>query len=199
MSTKPLYVIGCATSAQFSHKSIHKKIQYTMKTNPLPSLSRLHELFEYRDDGVLIRKIGASGGKNARKGDIVGNLNSHGYLGFQIDGKKYLVHRIIYYMYHGHIDDTKQMDHIDGNRANNRIENLRLVTRSQNGHNQKIRKDNTSGVKGVSWHKDVMKFQARIKTNNKSIHLGLFDTLEAAEKAITEAREKIHGEYARHE
>jgi len=167
-----------------------------MKTNPLPPLSRLHELFEYRDDGVLIRKIDVS--TNARKGDIVGHLNNRGYLNGQIDGKKYLVHRIIYYMYHGHIDDTMQIDHIDGNPVNNRIENLRLVTRSQNQHNQKIPKNNTSGVKGVGWNKAKMKFKANLMKNNKNIHLGFYDTKEAAEKAITEAREKIHGEYARH-
>ena len=171
-----------------------------MKIKPLPPLSKLHELFEYRDDGVLIRKIRVS--QNTRKGDIVGNLNGRngqGYLKFQIDGIDYFVHRIIYYMHHGHIDDTMQIDHIDGNKTNNRIENLRLVTHSQNGHNQKIRKDNTSGVKGVNWNKDVMKFRARIMKNNKSIHLGVFDTLEAAEKAIIEAREKVHGDFARHE
>ena len=101
-------------------------------------------------------------------------------------------------MYHGHIDDTMQIDHIDGNPVNNRIENLRLVTRSQNQHNQKIPKNNTSGVKGVGWNKAKMKFKANLMKNNKNIHLGFYDTKEAAEKAITEAREKIHGEYARH-
>ena len=167
-----------------------------MKIKSLPPLSRLHELFEYRDDGVLIRKIDVA--KNARKGDIVGNLTNYGYLNFQINGKKYFVHRIIYYMHHGHMDDTMQIDHIDGNPANNRIENLRLVTRSQNGCNRKIDKNSTTGVKGVSWHKNIMKFEARIMKNNKRVHIGYYDTLEAAEKAITEARENEHGEYARH-
>jgi hypothetical protein len=169
-----------------------------MKINPLPPLSKLHELFEYRDDGVLIRKIDVGRNGKVKKGDIAGGLRPKGYLEVHIDGKNYRVHRIVYYMHHGHIDDTMQIDHIDGNRANNRIENLRLVTNSQNGHNRKISKNNTSGVKGVYWNKDRMKFQAHIKKNNKNMYLGAFDTLEAAEKAVKEAREKMHGEYARH-
>ena len=144
----------------------------TMKFKSLPPLSKLHELFEYRDDGVLIRKIGTQG-RNARKGDIAGSSDNLGYFRLQMGGKKYLVHRIVYYMHHGYIYDTMQIDHIDGNPANNRIENLRLSTQEQNQHNQKIRKDNTSGVKGVIWKKDRMKFHARIKKNNKDMHLGM--------------------------
>lgn len=165
-------------------------------TKPLPPLSKLHELFEYRDDGVLIRKIDVKPSK--KKGDIAGYLDNRGYFRVQIDGISYLVHRIIYYMHHCHINDAMQIDHIDGNSKNNRIENLRLVTSAQNHQNRKISKKNTSGVKGVYWDKTRMKFRAQIMKNNKSTNLGLFTTLKAAEKAIIEAREKIHGEYARH-
>ena len=89
------------------------------------------------------------------------------------------------------------IDHIDGNRLNNCIENLREATASQNGQNKKLSKNNTSGIKGVyftKWNKWV----AQLKINNKIIYLGSFDDIKLAEIAVKEARSKNHGVFARH-
>ncbi len=88
-------------------------------------------------------------------------------------------------------------DHIHGksSRYDNRKSNLRVATRSQNNINQPIRKDNTSGVKGVSWNKELNKWRVRIQINHKRILIGDYDTLEEAKIARINAEEKYHKEY----
>lgn len=89
-----------------------------------------------------------------------------------------------------------EIDHIDGNRLNNQKSNLRFATSSQNKINRGARKDNCSGYKGVSWHKQRNRWTARIMVNGKYKHLGLFtDILEAA-KAYNHNAFKHYGEYA---
>ena len=92
-----------------------------------------------------------------------------------------------------------QIDHIDRNPGNNRIENLREVTQIQNMQNTKIHSLNTSGVKGVSWNTKNRKWVAQVHVLGKKAYLGMYNTLEEAEAVVKEAREKYHGEYARHE
>lgn len=103
-----------------------------------------------------------------------------------------LMHRVI-------MDDPDgfQVDHIDGNGLNNRRENMREATNAQNAHNSPIQRNNTSGFKGVSWHKRCAKWYARIKANGSCYRLGCFDTPEAAHAAYVAASEKLHGEFAR--
>lgn len=90
----------------------------------------------------------------------------------------------------------KLIDHIDGDPSNNRINNLRLVNGNQNLHNSKLRKDNTSGVKGINLHQG--KWVARVGLNGYRHHLGNFNSLEEATQAVKACREKLHGDYARH-
>tara|TARA_R110000765_G_scaffold45787_1_gene94617 strand:+ start:52 stop:537 length:486 start_codon:yes stop_codon:yes gene_type:complete len=92
--------------------------------------------------------------------------------------------------------DGMDIDHIDGDRLNNRRSNLRICTRQQNGMNLKISKKNKSGVKGVSWHKDLNKWHAQIQCNKK-IHLGYFDDFYEAVRVRQEAEEKYFGEFNR--
>ena len=87
------------------------------------------------------------------------------------------------------------VDHINGNVLDNRRSNLRICTKHQNTMNKIV--TNTSGYKGVSWHKRDKKWQAQIKINYVNIHLGLFSTPELAHKAYCEAAIKYHGEFAR--
>ena len=157
---------------------------------------RLHELFEYRDDGNLIRKIRI--GRRDKVGDIAGHLNkSRGYFLVGIDKNEYGLHRIIFLYHYGHLTKGKEIDHIDGNRTNNRIENLREVTPSQNQFNRAYQK-NASGVKGVSWCNRNQKWRSVIMINYKQIHLGYYDTIEEAKAVIEKARNEYHGDFARH-
>lgn len=94
--------------------------------------------------------------------------------------------------------DGKQADHIDPSRTlDNRRKNLRIATRLQNQANQRIRKNNRSGFKGVSWDTARQRWQAHISYNSKCIALGYFDTPQEGHKAYCAAAEKYHGEFAR--
>ena len=109
---------------------------------------------------------------------------------------KYLAHRLAWLYIYGEMPKYF-IDHINGNGMDNRISNLREATKNQNGHNSKISKRNTSGVKGITWHKYKQKWHATLNANYKRIHIGYFDNLELAELAINEARTKYHGDFAR--
>lgn len=152
-----------------------------------------NSLFHY-SDGQLIRTSVIS--KKNKVGDVAGLLGKRGYLYITFYGKKHYVHRVIWLMHYGTL--PKILDHIDGNPLNNRIENLRECTDSQNLCNRKISSRNTSGVKGVSWHKLKQKWAVRIGFNKKEYHMGYFDKKEDAINVVLEARKKIHKEFARH-
>lgn len=147
--------------------------------------------FEYQN-GKVYWKVGKKG---ARKKQEAGTLTPLGYRQVMCNGVFILVHRLVYLMHHGYL--PKEIDHINGKRDDNRIENLRATTRSQNMWNRKLNKNNTSGIKGVTKLKD--KWAARVCTNSKLKHIGVFDTIEEAKKAVEEYRTEHHKEYARHE
>ena len=151
----------------------------------------LHELFAYKDNQLFWRS------KRNPMIDLskpAGTLNTKGYLRIGINGKIYYAHRFVFLMHHGYLPE--QIDHIDGNRANNAIENLRPATNSQNQQNRAKQKTNTSGYKGVHWRKDAGKWQAQIAINGKRKHLGYFDTAEQAHEAYCKTAIELHGEFA---
>ena len=111
------------------------------------------------------------------------------------DGKKtsILLHQLIM----GTDGYYTMPDHIHGknSRHDNRKSNLRIANKSQNNINQPLRKDNTSGVKGINWNKDSNKWRVRIQVNKKRIFIGDFDTLDEAKKARENAAKKYHKDY----
>ena len=107
--------------------------------------------------------------------------------------------RIILLLHNGYLTEGKQVDHKDVNSLNNSIDNLRELTPRQNQHNRKIQKNNTSGCKGVYWHKASGKWCVGIYKHGKSYSFGYFDNKEDAIKVATEARKKLHGEFGRDE
>ena len=135
-------------------------------------------------DGVLYRK---------ETGQKAGYVNS-GYYKVKIKGKAYFAHRIIFMMYNDYLPQF--IDHVDRNPLNNNINNLRAATRQENNANVSMRKDNTSTVKGVNFHKN--KWNVRISVNGKRKHIGSYNDLELAELVSIMAREKYHGNFACH-
>ncbi len=111
--------------------------------------------------------------------------------------KLYKVHRLIWLWMTGDWPE-KDIDHINGVRDDNRWINLRLADDKRNQQNAKMPKTNTSGIKGVSWHKRDKKWLVNIKIGGKGYCFGAFDSIEFAELVAHEAREKYHGEFARH-
>lgn len=157
------------------------------------SQEQAKELFDYRD-GVLYWKIRP---KNSRKhkNDFEAGTYSEGYKKIRFMQKTYYVHQLVYLIHFGFI--PKLIDHIDGNKSNNRIDNLREVSKSHNACNSKMRSDNTSGHRSVIWHKKAKKWMVQIQKNMKSIYIGLYADLELACLVANEARSLYHGKYAR--
>jgi hypothetical protein len=110
----------------------------------------------------------------------------------QVKSSHTWMHRVIL----GYFGD-QEIDHIDCNGLNNRKSNLRLANRTQNTQNAVIRKDSTSGFKGVNYHKRNKRWRARIAVGKKRISLGCYTTKEEANDAVEKARKNLHGEFAR--
>lgn len=120
-------------------------------------------------------------------------FNTKGYICARCDNKRTLMHRFV-----TNCPDNMVVDHIGGEktRSDNRKQNLRICTISQNNMNRKMTNRNTSGVVGVVWDKNKKKWEAIIRINKKQIHLGLFDNFEDAVATRKQAEEKYFGEYS---
>lgn len=123
----------------------------------------------------------------------VGHLSGAGYVYVAVKGKQCLAHRVIWEFVNGEIPKGYEIDHINGVKTDNRIANLRLVTRRQNRQNQRsCQKNSKSGVKGVSFHKPSNKWVAHIGHEGKLRHLGLFATILEASAAYAVAAATLH-------
>lgn len=149
------------------------------------------------ETGHFIRKQDA--GHHGGIGDVAGCRNSLGYILVTVDGKQVLGHRLAWLMAHGELP-ALEIDHRNGDPADNRLCNLRQVTHQQNMINRKLHSNNTSGFKGVSVHKQSGRWRARIKNPvGKYEHIGMYDSPECARQAYRERAIQLHGEYARQE
>ena len=121
-------------------------------------------------------------------------VNGSGYLCGAILGRTYRAHRIIWLLHSGEWPSA-DLDHINGRREDNRIINLRAVSRTENLKNQRLSTKNTSGVLGVCWHKSREKWAARINVSGRKMHIGYFESFDAA----VAARKAANIEYGFHE
>ena len=156
--------------------------------------ARLKELFFY-DPGLGLLKRIVSTSRKTKAGDVAGHTNQKGYLKVIVDKVQYQGHRLICMYVHCVWPD--QIDHINGNKSDNRIVNLRSVTNQENHKNQKRCKLNTSGVTGVYWHRANNKWNANIVINGVRNHIGYFkykwDAICARKSA-----ERRHGFHINH-
>lgn len=154
----------------------------------------IKELFEYKD-GYLYWKIKRS--SMVKDNEPAGHDNfgkRSGYRVISVDGKNKQAHRLIFLYHHGFMPAV--IDHIDRNRLNNKIENLRQATPTQNQINRGISKNNKSGYKGVSFNKTKGKYAADTKHNGKHLSLGYFDTAEEASFVYNKKILELHKEFA---
>ena len=128
--------------------------------------------------------------RSTANGTEAGNMMQNGYRKLKFCNKQYLVHRVAWLLHHGSWP-MGDIDHIDGNPSNNRIENLRPATKAENAYNRKISKNNTSGAKGVRWNKANKTWMVSIGVNGKIKYIGSFKDFELAELVAIEARNKI--------
>ena len=154
---------------------------------------RLKELFDYQDGALIRRKDGRS---------AVIAMGVKRYERVSVDGKIQALHRMIYLWNHGYLPKT--LDHVDGDRANNKIENLREATQQQNCLNRKHRLTSKSPYKNVylqpptknaEWKRNWV---VSITIAGKRKYIGSFEDLELADLVAMEARDKFHGQFARH-
>lgn len=151
------------------------------------SQKELNRLLIYnRHSGKLYWGIRPS--RAIRVGYDAGSLHPQGYVMVQLRKKIYAAHRLIWKMVYGKEPDT--IDHINGDKADNRISNLRNVSHTENlQRKRKARSDSTTGLLGVSFRRDCNKYQAKICRNGVTLHLGTFTTPEAAHAAYVAAKE----------
>ena len=153
---------------------------------------QLQALFEYREDGNLVRRHDTY---KYKAGTVVGSRMQKGY-GTRLRGTFYRLHRLIYMYHHGVMPE--QIDHINRDPFDNRVENLRAATSSENARNRKLFANNKSGVKGVCWHKRIKKWGVACSVEGRQKHLGYFDDLTVAERIAMTMREQMHGQFANH-
>jgi hypothetical protein len=160
-----------------------------MEKQPLTK-ELLESLFAYID-GKLIRKTGRKG----EIGSFAGCIHKGtGYVHVKINHRAYKMHRVVFLLHHGYLPEI--VDHIDGDKTNNRIENLRAANKQENCMNQKIRSTNSSSIKGVSWHKTNKKWKVALCKNYKSFYYGTYADKELAELVAIEATNLLHGNFS---
>lgn len=161
------------------------------------TLERLHDVLTYAPQtGLFVWKKRLANYAPVRS--VAGTTHTRGYVYIRIAGKNYRASRLAWFYVHGVWPDG-QIDHIDGNRGNDAIANLRVATGSQNCGNTKRRRTNTSGHKGVSFERKNGKWRAQIHTGSKGYFLGYYPTAEDAAIAYALAARAYFGEFARTE
>lgn len=164
-------------------------------------LSRLKQIMKYDPEtGVFIYLVNR--GRQKKAGDIVGFVspksshNGGGYRIIHVDGREYAAHQLAWFYVYGTWPKS-QVDHINVQRDDNRIANLREATHSQNMANRPIQSNNTSGLKGASFHKAARKWVSCIQKEGEYMYLGLHETRELAHAAYCNAAKNLFGVFAR--
>jgi hypothetical protein len=153
---------------------------------------RLRELLHYEPDIGTWTWLKSGNGRRANL--VAGRIDFYGYRNIGIEGRPYKAHRLAWFYVTG-AWPKGELDHINGDKGDNRWANLREANRSQNEANKLVRSNNTSGFKGVSWSRDLRKWRAYI--SGKQIHLGCFDTPHQAYAKYCLAARQHFGEFAR--
>ena len=155
--------------------------------------ARLKELLHYDPEtGVFTWRVSRGG---IAAGSRAGTPDKEGYDRIKADGRKYGSHRLAF-LYMTGSPPPDEVDHINREKGDNRWSNLRLATSRDNRGNEGLRRNNTSGYRGVTWDRQCRKWRAQGGHCGRTIHLGRFDTLEAAAEAARKWREKTFKEFA---
>ena len=163
-----------------------------------PQRQELLKLVEHKNGKLFWLPRGVARIDKQFAGKEAGCVRPDGYLCIAWKGKHLLAHRAIWVIENGSIPNGMFIDHINRNRRDNRISNLRLCSVSQNNCNAKLRKDNSSKVKGVCWDTQRNKWKARVTYQGQQYHAGFYSDLDKAALAVQEKRQKVHNEFAAH-
>lgn len=163
--------------------------------NTLPPLEELREWLRYDAETGEFFWI-KTPGRRAKAGDRAG-CDNKGYIEIRVRRSRVLAHRLAWLFVYGKNPGDRQIDHINCNRADNRISNLRLANQRENMANTRKKQNTTSNLKGVSWYKRKQKWVAQIRINGKSKHIGYFQNQQEAHAAYCAAAVEVFGEFAR--
>ncbi len=156
------------------------------------SFEKTKEYLSYNSETGLFTWIKHIG--SAKPGKLANSIDNEGYVRVSFCGKYVKGHTLAWYFTHGEI--VRGLDHINGDRSDNRISNLRVASPSENQMNKGIQKNNKTGAKGVSYSKKYNIFTAQIYVNGKRIFLGQFKNLKDARNAYMEASKIHHGPFS---
>lgn len=152
----------------------------------LISQERLKQVLWYDQESGVFRWRCSLNNKT-KAWQIAGVKLPKGYIHIGIDKKMYLAHRLAWLYVHGQMP-LHEIDHLNQTTSDNRICNLRLATRKQNSENRNVFLNNKTGCRGVSFHKASNKYRAQVRHSGKTIHLGLFKTIEEASQVARAKR-----------
>lgn len=158
------------------------------------TLEKLRSLLEYSPETGEFRWLASR--YRITAGDVAGSINNRDYRYIKIDGRSYSAHRLAWFYMTGEWP-AEEIDHINLIKDDNRWENLREASHSQNSMNRATRRDCAAGAKGVKWDKKSRKWVAEITITGRPIYLGTFGTISEAAAAYAVASEKYHGEFGR--
>lgn len=166
-----------------------------MKKSPkiLPSRSQLMEHLKYDAETGAFTRRGESRGPGRKKANA-GYATADGYVMLTVCGEEFLAHRIAWRIFYGTDPQRLEIDHINGNRADNRICNLRLSDYAGNARNARIRKDNSSGSKGVTLRPSG-KWCARLRVRGRVVFYEQFSDRDTAANALAAMRRKLHMDF----
>jgi hypothetical protein len=174
---------------------LRKLLRYDPETGKLYWLPRPVEMFKQGRLGSPKSRAMAWNKKHAGNEALTAKT-TNGYLSGTVLGIKTKAHYIAWKMHHGSLPE-QDIDHRNGDKTDNRADNLRLATPQQNQFNRARNRNNTAGYKGVTYHPGTQKWTARIKVDGKPFYLGLFSTPEKAHEAYCKASRAYHGEFSR--
>jgi hypothetical protein len=167
-----------------------------MKLEERLTLEDVRGLLAYNPKtGVITNRIRRN--PRAAAGAAAGCVGGHGYVVVGINGRLFRAHHLAWLLHYG-MWPASSIDHINRNKLDNSISNLRLASDSEQMWNQRVRKNSTSGIKGVIWVKKLKKWQASACINYKRFTFGCFETKEEAAEAVRIGRERLHGQFACH-
>lgn len=146
-----------------------------------------------RDRSMFFRAKDFLGWNKRFSGKPAGRVDAYGYVSISFRGRKFKGHQVAFFIVHGAVPQC--IDHVNGDRSDNRISNLRSASLSDNCANRAMDRRNRSGAKGVSWHSKARKWQAHVRMHGVAHYLGLFESIDEAKAARDLAATRLHGEF----